>query len=221
MRQPLIMASKRTAPKPVVAVEREDDNSKSLKRRRLMREQNARGLSKSMVAYARAGEQEPNVIIRSTEDARFTAFGVTGFENLRRVFYGMLALLERNRDLFMERSKFGVQGLVTLLDKLSVEDREEMDNFVLSDGDDSLLINSNVSIRVSEGDVPQLALLKYGTGEDGERDIQAGIYLFASELVKLIKHINASHQLSDTLFGNCGGDSSKKFNELTDAELLL
>ena len=215
------MATKRVAPKQGdVADERDDELVFRNKRRLMMKEANAFGLSKSKVVYANSEYNQPNIIIRSVDDMRFSAFPCVDLANMKRVFYGILSLLDRNRVTFLERSKFGVQALSTLLKKLSEQDRVEMNKFPPNDAGDSIFITSVVNVRVSDGDVPQIALLKYGIDEDGDSIIVCGIYLFTNEVVKLVKYMNKLHKHSDTRLGNCGSDPSKKFNELSDIELL-
>ena len=192
------------------------EDAATVKRKCFLKEKDSYSLSDKNIVYASREQAEANFIIRSTEEVNFKAFGLSGIENVKRAFYTMLALLERNRELFASKSKYGAKELVSLLNSMSTEDRaeiEKLDN--PSDVWEMLMVNDRARAQVTTSRVPQLSLLKLSENEDGERDIQTGIYLYATELVRLIKYLNTTHEISASVQGKYA-----PLPQLSDADLL-
>ena len=207
------------------------DLEKTVKRKCLLRERDAYSLSERKIVYAASSDDgDVNFIIRSTDDGNFKAFGLSGVRNVVRAFYAILSMLEENRDTFVNNSLYGAKSLITLLDSISDEDRHEMEDLdyldktykVLGDGDEekmvmtSVSINENTRVKISLVGCPQLALLKMAKDTDGEEIIKSGVYLYQTELCKLLKYLNTTHNISPTLPGKL-----PPLPDLSDADLLL
>lgn len=188
----------------------------SAKRKCFLKEKDSYSLSEKKIVYASREQAEANFIIRSTEEVNFKAFGLSGNENVKRAFYTMLALLERNRELFASKSKYGAKELVSLLNSMSAEDRVEIEKLHdPSDVLDMLMVNDRARAQVTSSHTPQLALTKLCENEAGEREIRTGIYLYTTELVHLIKYLNTTHEISATVQGKYA-----PLPQLSDADLL-
>ena len=185
------------------------------KRWSLIKEKGAYPISVRKTAYESAEVDEMNFIVRTTAEANFSSFGVRGQENVTRAFYAMLTLLERHRELFISKCKYGAKGLVALLASISEEDRVKMEQLSLID-DTTVTINDDARAQLSYTDIPQISLFKLSaTDSKGEQEIRAGIYLFANELVKLIKYLNATHGISTTVL-----TKNPPLPHLSDLDLL-
>ena len=136
-----------------------------------------------------------NVIVHSTEDVNFSSFGIRGQENVARAFYAMLTLLEQNRELFVAKSKYGAKELVALLESIRAKKEQ------LSVSDATVSINDQARAQLWHSGIPQISLANLRENDLGEQEIRAGIYLFANELVKLIKHLNTTHIISPKVLG--------------------
>ena len=176
-----------------------DEYQDSAKRWSFVKEKAAYPISIKKAAYERAEVSETNFIVRTTVEANFNSFGIRGQENVVRAFYAMLTLLERHRELFISKCKYGAKEIVALLTSISEEDRAKMEQLSLIDGT-TVIISDEARAQLSYTDIPQISLFKLSANESkGEQEIRAGIYLFANELVKLIKYLNSTHEISSTV----------------------
>lgn len=156
----------------------------------LENEANATSLAKTKVAYSRRGEEEDTLVVRDLYNAtRFDRFGVKGVDQLERVFYIILDALNEHRTTLLKRMRFGGDALRDLLDGLSDSDRDGM-RAALDEYD---AISSTTKIELKKLETcPQLSLMQYT--EKG--NLKNGIYLFVSEAMKLVKHMNATFAFS-------------------------
>ena len=166
----------------VVAMkEKSKDQVKDEKAYILDNESNARSLGKTKVAYSRSGEEEDTLIVRDLySGSRFDRFGVKGTAQLERVFYAILDLVLDNRKTLLKRMRYGGDALRNLLDGLSNDDLDGM-----STAHDALAPTMKIELKKIDTQ-PQLALFKY----DDDKTLKNGIYLYVSEAVKLVKHMN-------------------------------
>ena len=185
------------------------------KRKSYLKEKNSFSLSEKKIVYSNREHDEANFIIRSVNEGNFKAFGMSGVDNIKRAFYTMLALLEKNRELFESKCKFGVKELVNLLNSMSEEDRMEVEK--LNDPTDALelMMNDHARAQITSSQIPQMSLIKFYENDVGEREIQTGIYLYATELVRLIKYLNSTHEISATVQGKYA-----PLPQLSDSDLL-
>ena len=146
-------------------------------------ESNAMSLGKTKVAYSRSGEEEDTLIVRDLySGTRFDRFGVKGTAQLERVFYAIVALVHDNRKTLLKRMRYGGDALRNLLDGLSKDDLDRM-----STAHDALAPTIKIELKKIETQ-PQLTLFQYDDDED--KALKNGIYLYVSEAVKLVKHMN-------------------------------
>ena len=162
---------------------KENTNVKDEKANILDNEPNAMSLGKTKVAYSRNGEEKDTLIVRDLYSrTRFDRFGVKGIAQLQRVFYAILALMQDNRKTLLKQMRYGGDALHSLLDGLSNNDLEGM-----SRAHDALAPAIKIELKKIETQ-PQLALFQYD--DDEGKTLKNGIYLYVSEAVKLVKHMN-------------------------------
>ena len=163
--------------------EKSNDQVKDEKASILDNESNAMSLGKTKVAYSRSGEEEDTLIVRDLySGTRFDRFGVKGSAQLERVFYAIVALVHGNRKTLLKRMRYGGDSLRNLLDGLSKDDLDRM-----STARDALAPTIKIELKKIETQ-PQLAMFQYDDDED--KALKNGIYLYVSEAVKLVKHMN-------------------------------
>ena len=163
--------------------EKSNDQVKDEKASILDNESNAMSLGKTKVAYSRSGEEEDTLIVRDLySGTRFDRFGVKGTAQLERVFYAIVALVHGNRKTLLKRMRYGGDSLRNLLDGLSKDDLDRM-----STARDALAPTIKIELKKIETQ-PQLAMFQYDDDED--KALKNGIYLYVSEVVKLVKHMN-------------------------------
>ena len=162
--------------------EKSNDQVKDEKASILDNESNAMSLGKTKVAYSRSGEEEDTLIVRDLySGTRFDRFGVKGSAQLERVFYAIVALVHGNRKTLLKRMRYGGDSLRNLLDGLSKDDLDRM-----STAHDALAPTIKIELKKIETQ-PQLAMFQY---DDEDKALKNGIYLYVSEAVKLVKHMN-------------------------------
>ena len=167
----------------VTMQEKSNDQVKDEKANILDNESNAMSLGKTKVAYSRSGEEEDTLIVRDLySGTRFDRFGVKGTAQLERVFYAIVALVHDNRKTLLKRMRYGGDALRNLLDGLSKDDLDRM-----STARDALAPTIKIELKKIETQ-PQLAMFQYDDDED--KALKNGIYLYVSEAVKLVKHMN-------------------------------
>ena len=149
-------------------------------------EANARSLAKTKVAYSRRGEEKDTLIVRDLyTGTRFDRFGVKGDDQLEQIFHVILGVLNVHRATLLKRMCFGGDALREMLDGLSDSDHEAMRTAL--EGYYSNTVLSTKKIELKKLDTfPQLELLQY----EADGTLANGIYLFVSEAVKLVKHMN-------------------------------
>ena len=161
--------------------EKSNDQVKDEKANILDNESNAMSLGKTKVAYSRSGEEEDTLIVRDLySGTRFDRFGVKGTAQLERFFYAILDLVLDNRKTLLKQMRYGGDALRNLLDGLSNDDFDGM-----STAHDALAPTMKIELKKIDTQ-PQLALFQY----DDDKTLKNGIYLYVSEAVKLVKHMN-------------------------------
>ena len=164
----------------IVTKEMSNEQVKDEKANILDNELNAMSLGKTKVAYSRNGEKDTLIVRDLYSGTRFDRFGVKGIAQLERVFYAILALMQDNRKTLLKRMRYGGDALHSLLDGLSNDDLDGMSTAL-----GALAPTIKIELKKIETQ-PQLALFQY----DDEKTLKNGIYLYVSEAVKLVKHMN-------------------------------
>ena len=149
-------------------------------------EANAKKLSRSKVMCSRRGDEADTFIIRDLyPSAQFDRFGIKGIEKLKWTFYRILSIMNEKQSVLMDGT-VGIGGLSKLLDSLDQEDRDEMMKTIDMYGNGSMTISWN-----SLSSFPQLKMMQYIDGQ-----VANGIYLFVSDALKAIRHMNAIFRFS-------------------------
>ena len=188
--------------------EKSNDQVKDEKANILDNESNAMSLGKTKVAYSRSGEEEDTLIVRDLySGTRFDRFGVKGSAQLERVFYAIVALVHGNRKTLLKRMRYGGDSLRNLLDGLSKDDLDRM-----STAHDALAPTIKIELKKIETQ-PQLAMFQYNDDED--KALKNGIYLYVSEVVKLVKHMNDVFAFSKSTCLSMFKDAPSKVEKYT------
>ena len=190
--------------------EKSNDQVKDEKANILDNESNAMSLGKTKVAYSRSGEEEDTLIVRDLySGTRFDRFGVKGIAQLEWVFYQIIGTLFRHRTLLFSRMRYDGDKLLILLDGLSDEDHDGIRNTKLWH-----LVTPPIKIELNSIKTnPQLSLLQYAN-DDG-KTLKNGIYLYVSEAVKLIKHMNDVFAFSKSTCLSIFKDAPSKVEKYT------
>ena len=168
----------------IATKEKNNEQVKDEKMTILDNEPNAISLGKTKVAYSRNGEEEDTLIIRELySGTRFDRFGVKGIAQLERVFYAIVALVHGNRKTLQKQMRYGGDALRNLLDGLSEDDLDRM-----STAHDALAKTIKIELKKIETQ-PHLVLFQDDDDDEG-KTLKNGIYLYVSEAVKLVKHMN-------------------------------
>ena len=192
----------------VAKKEKSNDQVKDEKASILDNESNAMSLGKTKVAYSRSGEEEDTLIVRDLySGTRFDRFGVKGSAQLERVFYAIVALVHDNRKTLLKRMRYGGDALRNLLDGLSKDDLDRM-----SSAHDALAPTIKIELKKIETQ-PQLAMFQYDDDED--KALKNGIYLYVSEAVKLVKHMNDVFAFSKSTCFSMFKDTPSKVEKYT------
>ena len=198
---------------PVVMKEKSNDQVKDEKASILDNESNAMSLGKTKVAYSRSGEEEDTLIVRDLySGTRFDRFGVKGTAQLERVFYAIVALVHDNRKTLLKRMRYGGDALRNLLDGLSKDDLDRM-----STARDALAPTIKIELKKIETQ-PQLAMFQYDDDED--KALKNGIYLYVSEAVKLVKHMNDVFAFSKSSCLSVFKEASSKVEKYTSDDFF-
>ena len=177
-----------------------------------LRKKDAISLSERKVAYSLGDE---DLVIRTTDHFKvnafalsdgqpvFNAFGVSGMDNIVRMFYGILAMLDHHHHVFLTNRCCDPKKFGQLLGACSEQDRVEMRKIIQSNDEEmrTIKINQSTLIQLSPGHIPhpQIGLLKLLENVNGEFNVHTGIYLHPNELMKLIKHLNSIHSISPSI----------------------
>ena len=193
--------------------EKSNDQVKDEKASILDNESNAMSLGKTKVAYSRSGEEEDTLIVRDLySGTRFDRFGVKGTAQLERVFYAIVALVHGNRKTLLKRMRYGGDALRNLLDGLSKDDLDRM-----STARDALAPTIKIELKKIETQ-PQLAMFQYDDDED--KTLKNGVYLYVSEVVKLVKHMNDVFAFSKSSCLSVFKEASSKVEKYTSDDFF-
>ena len=149
----------------------------------LKNEANAKRLSKTKVVYSRRGEEEDTLIFRDLyPHTVFDHFGIKGIDELKWAFFFILGTMSEHQTTLLD-GRDDRDDLHNLLEGLDNEDQDEMRAALENDNP----IASSMKISAENLDTyPQLRLVRH----DVDGKLKNGIYLFASDAVKLVKHMN-------------------------------
>lgn len=167
-------------------------------------------LSKTKLVYARDGfDESENFVIREFyPDSKFTAFGVTGVEKVRNVFYSILYIMNTKREELIARVKYGTSNIEGMLNALPIDvslnnesfaDNVELVDELVDDGGVNIYAQFDrikVCLRFKKDqELAQFSfynIKQFREDENGDKKatIDTGIYLFPSEVFKLMKYLN-------------------------------
>ena len=149
----------------------------------LKNEANAKRLSKIRVVYSRSGEEEDTLVFRDLYPCTvFDHFGIKGIDEIKWAFFFILGTMSEHQTTLLD-GRDDRDDLHNLLEGLDNEDQDEMRAALDNDNP----IASTMKISAENLDTyPQLQLMRY----DVDGKLKNGIYLFVSEAVKLVKHMN-------------------------------
>ena len=149
----------------------------------LKNEANAKHLSKTKVVYSRRGEEEDTLIFRDLyPHTVFDHFGIKGIDELKWAFFLILGTMSEHKTTLLD-GRDDCDDLHNLLEGLDNEDQDEMRAALENDNP----IASTMKISAENLDTyPQLRLMRHSV--DGKT--KNGVYLFMSDAVKLVKHMN-------------------------------
>ena len=178
-------------------------------------ESNAMSLGKTKVAYSRSGEEEDTLIVRDLySGTRFDRFGVNDIAQLEWVFYQIIGTLFRHRTLLFSRMRYDGDKLLILLDGLSDEDHDGIRNTKLWH-----LVTPSIKIELNSiGTNPQLSLIQYA--DDEGKTLKNGVYLYVSEAVKLVKHMNDVFAFSKSSCLSVFKDTASKVEKYTSDDFF-
>ena len=147
----------------------------------LKNEANAKRLSKTKVVYSRRGEEEDTLIFRDLyPHTVFDHFGIKGIDELKWAFFFILGTMSEHQTTLFD-GRDDRDDLHNLLEGLDNEDQDEMRGALDNP------IASSMKISAENLDTyPQLRLMRHSV--DGK--VKNGVYLFMSDVVKLVKHMN-------------------------------
>ena len=165
-------------------------------------------LSKTKVVYVRDNEDDTMLIRElNTHKKRYTAFGLKGYDQLEKMYYAMISLLECHKQSIIKKGNFKYGELECFLESLTEKDHGNMKEFV---GDHTEIKTGQVKLRLILGEYPRLGLFFFKS--DGTTPL-TGIYLFVLEEVqKLIKFMNVRYGAGDAKF--------KEFTSVTNDDFI-
>ena len=193
---------KRTAPPPLPESE--------AKRKLLNEKVNAFSLSHTKVAYSREGEADDTLVVRDvSKRTTFTSFGVRGVDKITDLFFTILAILRAHRnEILPALTVRHREAMESVLDGLSDDDMLEIDG-VRGGGDDedddddygnnAVKINlGGVMVMLTLDGLPRRLVLFTMNAVDGgdKTGVKTGVYLFPSEAIKLVRHMNDCFHVS-------------------------
>jgi len=171
-----------------------------MERMKLLVKPNAYELSNTKIVYNLPKADEKTLIVRSIRDGeKYASFGVSGEQAVNYVYYATLAILDSHREQFQEKAKFGGGKLLALLQRISDQDREKMNQLFNPDG--SLIELPTTHLKISGNFAPQVAVMTMHINEDLERVMKTGVYLHLSEAMKLVRYMNSTMNIGDSDLG--------------------
>ena len=154
-------------------------------------------LSPTRSAYSQVGEEKSSLIIRDSNTPLSKAFVIRGRERLRKLYYGILAILRANRERMMQKDKVKFAPLFNIIDLLNCEDVHEMSKLNGVGADEQLRTPYIRFLPVmTSDDQPRVGLFLYDLADV----YVTGVYLFIEQLVKLVKWMNYNQDIGAAKF---------------------
>ena len=143
---------------------------------------NARWLGGTAIAFSRPGEEADSLVVRDLNTlTEFDHVELKGVQNIETLMYILLRVLHYQSDELFERLKYGVDELNKLLDGLS-------DDHVRGW---KTIADLKIGIKNLET-CPQIYIYQF---DESKGVLTNGIYLFVTQTINLIKHINTIHSI--------------------------
>ena len=158
------------------------------KSKEMLLEQNtfSKSLGKSEVVYARKADDKDTFIVRNLWAGEFNAFGVKGLDVAENVFYGIITLLNSNRQI-LSGLKFDVgKKLEGIIDSI---DTEKLLKIEMANKKQIVRVGEEVRVDFVHGEYPQIALMNLKKN-GAFYEVNAGVYLFLSAIEKLLRYLN-------------------------------
>ena len=149
-------------------------------------------LSKYRVAYTRAKDPKGSLVLRDTRDNSNGVFGVKGIDQITELYYAMLSMMKANEKEIEAKSKYGQEKkLLALLEQANLEKMREIG---ISANKDEIKVEL-LFLRFHLDEHAQISLFLY---DQTEITPLTGIYLWTSEIVKLVKYMNTQFGVGET-----------------------
>ena len=152
-------------------------------------------LSALKEAYNKEGEDETLIVRDHNVNAKYTAFGISEKENISELFFGLLAVLKANQKK-MSKTNFKSDPLKNFLGRLKEEDLAKVESMGVKAGKDEIKLG-RVRLRPVLDNYPRIGLILFDAADE---NFVTGIYLFVSELKKLIKFIHLQYGIGATKY---------------------
>ena len=149
-------------------------------------------LSKYRVAYTRSKDPKESLVLRDTRDNSNGLFGVKGIDQITELYYAMLSMMKANEKEIEAKSKYGQEK--KLLALLEQADLEKMNEIGISANNDEIKVE-RLCLRFHLKEHAQISLFLY---DQSEMKPLTGIYLWTSEIVKLVKYMNTQFGVGET-----------------------
>ncbi len=149
-------------------------------------------LSKYRVAYTRSKDPKESLVLRDTRDNSTGLFGVKGIDQITALYYAMLSMMKANEKKIEAKSKYGQEK--KLLALLEQADLEKMSEIGIS-ADKAEIKVERLCLRFHLDKQAQISLFLY---DPTEIKPLTGVYLWTSEIVKLVKYMNTQFGVGET-----------------------
>ena len=146
---------------------------------------NSRWLGGTIIAFSEPGEEADSLVIRDLNTlTEFDHVSIKGVQNIESLMQIILRVLHYQSDELCERLKYGAEELNKLLEGLS---------------DDHVrgwrtLAGVKIGIKNLET-CPQIYIYQF---DESKGVLTNGIYLFVTQTINLIKHINTIHSIDSS-----------------------
>ncbi len=148
--------------------------------------------SKYRVAYTRSKDPKESLVLRDTRDNSTGLFGVKGIDQITALYYAMLSMMKANEKKIEAKSKYGQEK--KLLALLEQADLEKMTEIEIS-ADKAEIKVERLCLRFHLDKQAQISLFLY---DPTEIKPLTGVYLWTSEIVKLVKYMNTQFGVGET-----------------------
>ncbi len=152
-------------------------------------------LSALKEAYNKESEDETLIVRDHNVNVKYTAFGIGEKENDSELFFGLLAVLKANQKK-MSKSNFKTDPLKNFLGKLCEEDLTKIESMDVKAEQKEIKLG-RMRLRPILDNSPRIGLILYDVADE---KFVTGIYLFVSEVKKLIKFIHLQYGIGATKY---------------------